>query len=133
MMSRLIVSCRNYINAHESLYYYNVMNLNSYMHNIDKNKIIQSCIGAIKIHDYLCNKKKGLSAFYYYISLRYIQLYRTASRQGLEHCHATTRPRPRQCGKAMPDRPRCPTKRPWPPGMPLPSVECDTLPGRHGS
>ena len=76
MMSRLIVSCRNYINAHESLYYYNVMNLNSYMHNIDKNKIIQSCIGAIKIHDYLCNKKKGLSAFYYYISLRYIQLYR---------------------------------------------------------
>lgn len=76
MMSRLIVSCRNCTNIHEPLYYYNVMNLGSYMHNVDKNKIVQACIGALRVYTYLDSKNKGLSAFYYYMALRYIQLYR---------------------------------------------------------
>lgn len=76
MMSRLIVSCENYVNINKSLYYYNIMNLNSYMHNVDKDKIIQSCKGALNVFKYLNKKKKGLHAFYYYIAIRYIQLYR---------------------------------------------------------
>lgn len=76
MVSRLIVSCKNYINIHKTLYYYNVMNPASYMHNIDKNKIYQSCVGALNVYTFLKKERKGLSAFYYYIALRYIQLYR---------------------------------------------------------
>ena len=76
MVSRLIVSCNKYKNIHKPLYYYNVMNTNSYMHNIDKNKIIQSCKGALIVYDFINKRKKGLSSFYYYIALRYIQLYR---------------------------------------------------------